>query len=166
MLCLVHGATFLALRTDGAVRQRARGFARRAVWLALALVVVWAVWTVTISDGGPWRIAAACVSPVAAAVAVLLLREQRDGRSFAAGRRHDRWRGRSALREPLPHRHGVLDQRRERPDGLRGRLGDYALKVMTVVALVMLPVVLLYQGWSYWVFRRRVTLPTAGAHAS
>ena len=33
--------------------------------------------------------------------------------------------------------------------------GDYALKVMTVVALVMTPVVLLYQGWSYWVFRAR-----------
>ena len=37
---------------------------------------------------------------------------------------------------------------------------DYALKVMSVVALVMTPIVLLYQGWSYWVFRARVTTPT------
>ena len=35
--------------------------------------------------------------------------------------------------------------------------GEYALKVMTVVAVVVTPVVLLYQGWSYWVFRARVT---------
>ena len=35
--------------------------------------------------------------------------------------------------------------------------GDYALKVMTVVAAVVTPLVLLYQGWSYWVFRARVT---------
>ena len=38
--------------------------------------------------------------------------------------------------------------------------GDYALKVMTVVAAVMVPVVLLYQGWSYWVFRARINTPT------
>ncbi len=36
---------------------------------------------------------------------------------------------------------------------------DYALKVMTVVALVMTPIVLVYQGWSYWVFRARVVAP-------
>jgi cytochrome d ubiquinol oxidase subunit II len=34
---------------------------------------------------------------------------------------------------------------------------DYALKVMTVVAVVVTPLVLLYQGWSYWVFRARLT---------
>jgi cytochrome bd ubiquinol oxidase subunit II len=36
---------------------------------------------------------------------------------------------------------------------------DYALKVMTVVAAVTFPVVLLYQGWSYWVFRARINTP-------
>ena len=35
---------------------------------------------------------------------------------------------------------------------------DYTLKIMTVVALVMTPVVLLYQGWTYWVFRKRITV--------
>ncbi len=34
---------------------------------------------------------------------------------------------------------------------------DYTLKVMTVVAIVMTPIVLLYQGWTYWVFRKRVS---------
>jgi cytochrome d ubiquinol oxidase subunit II len=34
---------------------------------------------------------------------------------------------------------------------------DYTLKVMTVVALVMTPIVLVYQGWTYWVFRKRVS---------
>jgi cytochrome d ubiquinol oxidase subunit II len=32
----------------------------------------------------------------------------------------------------------------------------YTLKVMTVVALVMTPLVLIYQGWTYWVFRKRI----------
>lgn len=34
----------------------------------------------------------------------------------------------------------------------------YTLKIMTIVALTLVPVVLLYQGWTYWVFRRRVTV--------
>ncbi len=32
----------------------------------------------------------------------------------------------------------------------------YTLKIMTWVALVFTPIVLLYQGWTYWVFRRRI----------
>ena len=35
--------------------------------------------------------------------------------------------------------------------------GNYTLKVMTVVALVLLPVVLAYQTWTYYVFRQRVS---------
>jgi len=31
------------------------------------------------------------------------------------------------------------------------------LTVMTVVALIFTPIVLLYQGWTYWIFRRRLT---------
>jgi cytochrome d ubiquinol oxidase subunit II len=32
----------------------------------------------------------------------------------------------------------------------------YTLTVMTIVALVFVPIVLLYQGWSYWIFRKRI----------
>lgn len=32
----------------------------------------------------------------------------------------------------------------------------YTLRIMTIVALIFVPIVLLYQGWSYWVFRKRV----------
>ena len=34
---------------------------------------------------------------------------------------------------------------------------NYTLKVMTVVALIMTPIVLIYQGWTYWVFRQRIS---------
>jgi cytochrome d ubiquinol oxidase subunit II len=33
----------------------------------------------------------------------------------------------------------------------------YALSVMTVAALILTPLVLLYQGWTYYVFRARIT---------
>ena len=32
----------------------------------------------------------------------------------------------------------------------------YTLKIMTVVALTLVPIVLVYQAWTYWVFRKRV----------
>ena len=35
--------------------------------------------------------------------------------------------------------------------------GAYSLKVMTVVVVILLPVVLAYQTWTYYVFRRRVS---------
>ena len=35
----------------------------------------------------------------------------------------------------------------------------YALKVMTIVAVIFLPVVMIYQGWTYHVFRKRLASP-------
>ena len=37
--------------------------------------------------------------------------------------------------------------------------GSYALKVMTVVAILFVPLVIAYQGWSFHVFRARVKAP-------
>ena len=43
---------------------------------------------------------------------------------------------------------------------------SYALTVMTIVAALFFPLVLLYQGWTYYVFRRRLSsatpFPSAG----
>jgi cytochrome bd-type quinol oxidase subunit 2 len=42
---------------------------------------------------------------------------------------------------------------------------SYSLKVMTVVAVILLPVVVIYQAWSYHIFRARLSAPTVGADA-
>ncbi len=34
----------------------------------------------------------------------------------------------------------------------------YTLKIMTWVAVVFTPLVLMYQGWTYWVFRQRIAV--------
>jgi cytochrome d ubiquinol oxidase subunit II len=36
----------------------------------------------------------------------------------------------------------------------------YTLRIMTIVALIFTPLVLAYQGWTYWVFRKRVSTKT------
>ena len=51
-LCLLHGATFLALRTEDPVRARTRALARPLGWVASALVVGFVIWTLSVS-GNP-----------------------------------------------------------------------------------------------------------------
>ena len=34
----------------------------------------------------------------------------------------------------------------------------YTLKIMTFAAVILVPIVLAYQGWTYWVFRKRVNV--------
>jgi cytochrome d ubiquinol oxidase subunit II len=44
---------------------------------------------------------------------------------------------------------------------------DYTLRIMTWVAVVFTPIVLLYQSWTYWVFRKRLGtqhIPAPAAH--
>jgi cytochrome d ubiquinol oxidase subunit II len=40
----------------------------------------------------------------------------------------------------------------------------YTLKVMTIVAAIFVPIVLLYQGWSYWIFRKRISPESSDLH--
>ena len=159
VLCLLHGSTFLGLKTSGAVRDRARALAAKLVWPTVALVVVYAIWTVSISDGGVWRILAAAVPALAAIAAAVLIRSGRDGWSFAATAVTIGGTVAALFANLYPN---VMVSSTSTANNLTvagTASGDYALKVMTVVALVMTPVVLIYQGWSYWVFRARIITP-------
>jgi cytochrome bd ubiquinol oxidase subunit II len=40
---------------------------------------------------------------------------------------------------------------------------SYSLKVMTVVAVVIFPIVLIYQAWGYHIFRKRLSVPRVGS---
>jgi cytochrome d ubiquinol oxidase subunit II len=160
VLCLLHGATFLCLKSTGAVRERAARLAGRLAWPSLLLVVVYAIWTVSISGGGPWRILAVAVPAVAAAGAAVLIRTGREGASFAATALTIGGTVAALFANLYPN---VMVSSTTTANNLTvagTASGNYALKVMTVVAGVMLPVVLIYQGWSYWVFRARVSTPT------
>jgi cytochrome d ubiquinol oxidase subunit II len=159
-LCVLHGATFLVLRTDGLVRARAHRIASVALWPTAALLVAFAVWTPSLSDAPALR---SIGPPVAALVAVLaaaaLLRAHRDGWSFAATAVGMALTVVSVFTNLYPN---VLVSSTDAANNLTvagTASGQYALQVMTVVAAFLVPVVLLYQGWSYVVFRRRVTGP-------
>jgi len=159
VLCLLHGATFLSLKTGGEVRIRSRRLAARLIWPSLVLVVVYAAWTLTISDGGLWRVLAAAVPAVAAVGAAVLIRAGRDGGSFAATAVTIGGTVVALFANLYPD---VMVSSTTTANNLTvggTASSDYALKVMTVVAAVIFPIVLLYQGWSYWVFRARINTP-------
>jgi cytochrome d ubiquinol oxidase subunit II len=160
VLCLLHGATFLGLKSGGVVRQRSHLLAGRLVWPSLLTVVVFGIWTVSISDGGPWRVLAVAVPAAAAIGAALLIRRGRDGGSFTATAMAIGGTVAALFANLYPD---VMVSSTTPANNLTVAAtasGDYALKVMTVVAAIMFPVVLMYQGWSYWVFRARLHTAT------
>ncbi|KHL10649.1 cytochrome d ubiquinol oxidase subunit II [Mumia flava] len=166
VLSLAHGATFLGLKTTGPVEERSRALARRLVWVSLACVVGFSAWTVTLSAGGTWRVVAAAVPVVAALVAVVLVPAGRPGWSFVATALTIGGTVAALFANLYPN---VMVSSTSEAHNLTvssTASGDYALTVMTVVAVVMLPVVLAYQGWSFWVFRARVTGPAERADAA
>ena len=164
LLCLVHGSTFLALRTTGGLAERARTLGQRLAWAGMVSLVVLALWTIDLRDVGPVGYAVLALLPIAVLVALLNLRVERDGRAFAAtavaiG-------GTVASLFLVLHPTVLVSSTSTSYDLTVANTasGDYALKVMTIIVAVILPVVLLYQGYTYVVFRHRLATPPPPAH--
>jgi cytochrome bd ubiquinol oxidase subunit II len=168
-LCLLHGATFLKLRTTGELRARAAAAARPLGWVAIALVLGFAIWTRNISGStqvpGPVEVLAV----IAVIFAARLAASDHDGWAFTASALAIAATVGSLFVELYPH---VMVSSTGAAYDLtvsNAASGHYALVVMSIVTVVLFPVVLLYQGWSFYVFRRRVSAPAgpaAGAPAT
>jgi cytochrome d ubiquinol oxidase subunit II len=145
-LCALHGAAFLALKTTGAVRDRARSLGVPLAAVAVVMTLGFAVWS-------PGVVSAVAV--VAVAAAALTLRAGREGWAFTATAIAMGTAVASLFADLHPDVIVATDPAYTLT--IAGAAsGDYALKVMTIVAAVLLPLVLLYQGWTYHVFRARV----------
>ncbi|MEO6532282.1 MAG: cytochrome d ubiquinol oxidase subunit II [Pseudolysinimonas sp.] len=154
--CLVHAATFLALKTDGPVRERAGRIAMTWSPIALLPIVGW-VLVVQFETGGlvSWILVAAAV--VAVVLAWLAARARREGRAFIGFASFLALGGASIFAAVFPV---VLPSTINHAYDLtvgNASSSDYTLGVMTIVACCALPVVLVYQAWSYWVFRKRLS---------
>ncbi len=160
-LCLLHGATFLKLRTTDQVRARARTLARPLGWTAIALVVGFVIWTRKVAGGadvpGPVEILAL----IAVIFAARLATTDHDGWAFIASAVAIAATIGTIFIDLYPN---VMVSSTNAAYNLtvnNAASGSYALKVMTIVAVVLFPIVLLYQGWSFHVFRGRLTAPPA-----
>ena len=153
---LVHGAVFVALKTADPLRARARGLALRLLPVAL-LPLVALLLVAQLRTGSAWTWPAVAVVVLAAALAWLRLRSGREGQVFAL-------LGVVAAATVVAL-FGALY-----PDVLPSTVdpaysltvagaasSPYTLTVMTWVAAFGTPAVLVYQGWTYWVFRKRIS---------
>lgn len=163
-LCLLHGATFLKLKTTDTVRERARSIARPLGWAAIALVIGFVIWTRAVANGAdvpdPVQILALIAVIAAARLAVS---EHHDGWAFTASAVAIAASVGSIFIDLYPN---VMISSTNAAYNLtvnNSASGSYALKVMTVVAVIFFPIVLLYQGWSFHVFRARVITPAPPA---
>ena len=165
LLCLLHGASFLALKTLGEVRERAVRVGRRVAPVAAAAVLGFAVWTQVMAGQGVVALLVEVVAVLAAVAAAWLLGRGRDGRAFAATSLAMAAVVVSIFVNLYPR---VMVSTLGASTDLtisNTSSAPYSLKVMTVAAAVLFPVVLAYQGWTYYVFRRRVGGPDDTAAA-
>ncbi len=161
-LFTLHGAIFLSLKTTGDLRARAR----KAAVTAAAFAVPLAAGFLAVSQYGYGR-AATDITAAVAAVALL-------GAVYAAFRGREGWAFTGmALTLALavatlfgdlwPN---VLPSTTNSAYSLTiagSSSSHYTLVVMTWVAVIFTPVVLAYQAWTYWVFRKRLTAPAVSA---
>jgi cytochrome d ubiquinol oxidase subunit II len=159
LVCLLHGASFLALKTAGEVRERAVRAGRRIAPVAVAAVLGFAVWTQVMAGQGLGALLVEVVAVLAAVAAAWLIGRGRDGRAFAATSLAMAAVVVSIFVNLYPR---VMVSTLGSSTDLtisNTASSSYSLKVMTVAAAVLFPVVLVYQGWTYFVFRRRIGGP-------
>ena len=157
LLFLTHGAMYVALKTDGPIRREARALATRLGLVAALVAVLFLVWTQV--DTGS---VASGVLFVLAALALL-------AGVAAAGAAREGWAFLGTFVTIVLAVAGLFVALF--PDVMPTSLADgtsltttnaaataYTLKIMTGVAVVFTPIVLVYQGWTYWVFRKRISV--------
>ncbi|MFC0598815.1 cytochrome d ubiquinol oxidase subunit II [Streptomyces palmae] len=158
-----HGAVFTALKTLGDIRYRARSTARTAGLATLLLAAAFLVWT-QVESGDAASLGLLALALVALVVSLVFNRLDREGWAFV-------FSGLTIVSAFAMLFVALF------PDVLPSTLdpawsltvsnassSTYTLRVMSVVALVFTPIVLLYESWTYWVFRRRIGvqhIPTA-----
>jgi cytochrome bd ubiquinol oxidase subunit II len=166
-LCLFHGSTFLSIRSTGIVLERAQAIARRLSIPAAVLVAGFVVWTYALARPGAGGTIALAVPLVAVVVAAaLVLRGQADGRAFAATAVTIGGVIASLFANLYPNLLVSTTSDEYTLTVANSTASAYSLQVMTIVAVVFVPLVLLYQGWTYYVFRARVRTPPVSAAAA
>lgn len=155
LLFTFHGAVFTALKTVGEIRMRARRLAAVLGTATAALALVFLLWLQ--ADTGDGRSLVALVAAVAALFcAVGAVAAGREGWSFL-------YSGVAIVATVAMFFLALY------PDVMPSSLNaewsltaenasstPYTLEIMTWCAGIATPVVLLYQGWTYWVFRKRI----------
>ncbi len=156
LLFLTHGAMYLALKTDGDIRHRARALAVKLGVATAAVAVVFLVWTQA-SSGDLASSAAFVLAALALLAGVYAAWAGREGWAFTGTFLAIALAVAGLFLALFPD---VMPSTTDAAYSLtttNASATAYTLKIMTWVAVLFTPLVLLYQGWTYWVFRKRIS---------
>jgi cytochrome d ubiquinol oxidase subunit II len=150
-----HGAVFVGLKTVGDIRERSRKLALQVGLATAVLALVFLIWTQADSGDGA-SLAALIVAVVALVAALAMVNAGREGWAFILS-------GLTIVAAVAMLFLSLF------PDVMPSSLNadwsltvtnasssQYTLKIMTWCAVIATPIVLLYQSWTYWVFRKRI----------
>ncbi|MFA7267007.1 MAG: cytochrome d ubiquinol oxidase subunit II [Candidatus Nanopelagicales bacterium] len=156
-LFLTHGAVFLTLKTSGTIHDRAKKIATPLGLIAAVLAVVFLVWTqVAYSDK-----AATWIMVVAGALlwvgAIIAHKVGRDGWAFILSAATLVGAVAFLFWVLFPNVFPASNDPSLSLTIYNASSTEYTLQVMTIVALIFTPVVLIYQAWTYWIFRKRIS---------
>ncbi|WP_030685674.1 cytochrome d ubiquinol oxidase subunit II [Streptomyces globisporus] len=150
-----HGAVFASLKTVGDIRGRARAIALKLGLVTAVLALGFLLWTQA-DTGNGWSLAAMLVAVVALVGAVAAIKAGREGWSFALSGVTIAAAVAMLFLALFPN---VMPSSLDPEWSLtvtNASSSPYTLKIMTWCAAIATPLVLLYQSWTYWVFRKRI----------
>ncbi|MCJ7714984.1 MAG: cytochrome d ubiquinol oxidase subunit II [Anaerolineales bacterium] len=167
-LFIIHGASFLGIKLEGELKQKAKDAGGKVWIVAVILAVAFLVWTFLATDilNNPGY--DGLIPAILAAVALLLygffLRKGKEGLTFICG-------GLVILLAIVMVFSGLFPRLMISTLDPAYSLtiynassSDYTLRVITIVAAIFIPVILVYQGWTYWIFRKRLSPESPDLH--
>jgi cytochrome bd ubiquinol oxidase subunit II len=157
LLCALHGATFLALKTTGDLRQRAGKLARRIAPVTGVAVLIFAGWTHYVAGKGLLPNIIEVTAVLAVFGAAWLVREGREGWAFGLTTFAIATSVLSIFTELFPRLMVSSTDSAYNLTITNSASGSYALKLITIIFVVFFPLVVAYQSWTYYIFRKRLT---------
>ncbi len=161
LIFTLHGAIFLALKTTALLQEKAMSFARKLWAPATLLCILFMAFTRTETDLFLHLGINPGIIPVFSVLAlvsvIFLLKKNAAGWAFAMTSVAIAFSTITIFMGLYPR---LLVSSLNPAWNLtiyNSSASDYSLGLVSVVALIFIPVILIYQGWSYWVFRQRVT---------
>jgi cytochrome d ubiquinol oxidase subunit II len=167
MLFFTHGVVFVSLKTEGDIRERARRLASRSGLITIVVAAAFLLWT----GIAHFSVAFAILAVVAALTLVLSwianLRGA-EGWSFLFMALTIAFAVVALFANLFPNVMPATDPAHSLTIA-NASSTTYTLTVMSWTALVFLPLVVLYQGWTYWIFRKRLSrasIPADAVHSA
>jgi len=161
----LHGTIFLSMKLEGEMQERAHSLARKLWSPAMIIVMVYAIWTFFATDFVAHLGINPGIYPLGAVVTIFLvgtvfLPRKMEGWAFAMTSLHLVLTQISFFMLLFPR---VMISSTNPDYSLtiqNASSSPYTLQVMSVVALIFVPIILAYQGYTYWVFRKRISTDT------